>query len=116
MSDFNCNWQSNRDRVLLEEDDATLQSIINGLFINKNEIYFGDGNEPNLRDFIFSFNELSSMNKLKLKDSLSKLAPYAVLDIDKTTIKFVGDKAYLTLVVILNGRTKTISRSISKNG
>ena len=112
--DFNLNWESLRDPVVLDSDEVILQAISNVLFINTNEIYFGTGNELGLPDQLFEFiSDISDSLPLReIKAKLRALDSRINLDIASSSITPVGDEYQMHLVFAIDGRTRTLDRRI----
>jgi len=100
-ADLNANWQSKLDPVVLHDDAAMHQAIYNILFFNRNECFFGNGNEVNLSYDLFELIPFDgdTLTIRSISDRITSFDSRLKLIESKSTVRSVGDQYQLHLVI-----------------
>lgn len=112
--DINADWQSKRDLAIIDEDEVLIQAISFVLFMDTNDIYFGSGRELGLPSSLFEFiSDIGDQIPLReIKSRLSELDKRLDLDTGASKITPIGDEYQMNLSILINGRTRVLSRRL----
>jgi len=99
--DINANWRSKQDPVILYDESAVHQAIYNILFFNRNECFFGEGNEVNISSELFELIPFDgdTLTIRSLSDRITAFNPKLKLIESKSSVRAVGDQFQLHLVI-----------------
>jgi len=114
-TDINCAWESNRDKVLLHNDQCLRQAVTNALFFDRDDIYWGRRNEIGLSRYLFEFNDASIMSMRDLAVAIKDFDRRLTLIENQSSINNVGDQCRLNLVIQCQyGPTLHINQAVER--
>jgi hypothetical protein len=115
-TDINCNWESNRDKVLLRNSQCLEQAVSNALFFDRDDVYWGRRNEIGLSRYLFEFNTVSDFMSLKdLAVAIKDFDKRLTLNQNRSSIQAVGDQMQLRLEIqYAYGPTLHINQTVER--
>ena len=117
MRDYNLAYINKYSRVYLDDPDATIQFVKDGVLLTKDSIYFGSGAEMDLWSQIFEFIDLveTVYTLAEIERRLKVLDPTFVLNYEKSSITqlSMNELKYVLAFTVLGKETQLI-RSVTR--
>lgn len=104
--DLNGHYQGKNTKSVLYNDDTVIQSISNTLFLNKDDIIYGNGDELDILNNVFSL--VSDIGEdftlIKIQEKIEAADPRVLVDIENSFIESLTDEVVLNLSVKIRGQ------------
>lgn len=105
-TDINGKYHGKNTKPVIYNDDTVIQSITYALFLNKDDIYFGDGNELDILNNVFNMvtDIGTDFTLIKIQEKIEHADPRVIVDISKSSITLGSDEVILNLSVKIQGQ------------
>lgn len=114
-TDINCNWECNRDKVLLRNDQCLRQAVGNALFFDRDDVYWGRRNEIGLSRYLFEYNDASIISMRDLAVAIKDFDSRLTLNQANSAIYNIGDQCQLKLEIQYQyGPTLHINQAVQR--